>query len=673
MNRRTISRILLFLAAIAVVMALLPHKRGHLYSYEINRPWGHSLLTAAFDVPVFRDSVSSREIRDSLEASFIPVFKRVPEGGRELLYRMLSMEGVSPNQRNRLRNAVERAYSNGIVNPDDYDEIRKRQLKEVRYVVNNSVVKESAGRLKSPREVYARLDSMFSEPEVRNAMGEMKFSTLLVPNIILDTATTRRLYDEHMQPAEAAIGVIQKGERIIDRGDRVTPQLYEILNTYEQMIRSRDFTANRGDFYFILGQILFAVFLFGAVYIFLYLFRHEYFHDVKKLTAIMIAMVGMYVIATIISRSIGYGVYVVPFAIIPIMFLVFFDSRTALFCHIIEVVLCSTLAPATFEFVFLQILTGMTSIFSLRELTRRSQLLRTAGLVFFVYASGYVAVELMLSGTLSSNAGRLIGYFAINALLISFAYILIFVFEKMFGLTSMVSLVELSDINNHLLRELSEECPGTFQHSMSVSNLASDAARKINANVLIVRAGALYHDIGKIANPAFFTENQHGVNPHDALDPVRSSKIIIGHITEGLKLAEREKLPKVLRDMIAQHHGKGVAKYFYSTYCSAHPDETVDPAPFTYPGPNPQSREASLLMMADSVEAASRSLSEHTPEAISNLVNRIIDGQVSAGLHSESPLSFRDIKIIKEAFINRLRTIYHVRVSYPKETTPPTQ
>lgn len=348
------------------------------------------------------------------------------------------------------------------------------------------------------------------------------------------------------------------------------------------------------------------------------------------------------------------------------MFVVFFDSRTAQFCMLIEIILCASLATSPFEFIYLQTLAGMASIFTLRELTRRSQLLRTALIVFVVYYIGYIAIELMQSGTLSSAAWRLLGYFAINAVLISFAYISIFVFEKLFGLTSMVTLVELSDINNHILRELSEQCPGTFQHSMSVSNLASDAARKINANALIVRAGALYHDIGKISNPAFFTENQHGVNPHDALDPMKSAGIIIGHITEGLKMAEKEKFPQVLRDMIAQHHGKGVAKYFYTTYCRAHPDEKVDPAPFTYPGPNPQSREASLLMMADSVEAASRSLKDYSMESISELVNRIIDGQIDAGLHSESPLSFNDIKMIKEAFIQRLRTIYHVRIAYPK-------
>ena len=241
----------------------------------------------------------------------------------------------------------------------------------------------------------------------------------------------------------------------------------------------------------------------------------------------------------------------------------------------------------------------------------------------------------------------------------------------MFGFTSVVSLVELSDINNPTLRELSEECPGTFQHSMAVSNLAAEAARAIDADVQLVRAGALYHDIGKINNPAFFTENQHGVNPHDALDPVQSARVVIGHVTDGVKRADKAKLPGVIKAFITEHHGKGKARYFYNTYCQAHPDEDVDPAPFTYPGPNPQSRETSVLMMADSVEAASRSLKEYTPEAITALVNKIIDTQIAEGLHNDSPLSFRDVQTIKQSFINRLRTIYHSRVAYPEDPRKP--
>ena len=316
---------------------------------------------------------------------------------------------------------------------------------------------------------------------------------------------------------------------------------------------------------------------------------------------------------------------------------------------------------------------GTAVIFSLKELSRRSELLRSAAIAFLAYVVSYVGFELMTTGSLSSLSWRLIGYFGINTVLISFAYILIFIVEKLFGMVSVVTLVELSDINNKILRELSQECPGTFQHSMAVSNLATEAAHRIGANVQLVRAGALYHDIGKIDNPAFFTENQHGVNPHDTLNPMQSAGIIIRHVADGLKKAEKAKLPSVIRDFISQHHGRGKAKYFFTMYCRQNPDGEADAEAFTYPGPNPQTREASLLMMADTVEAASRSMPDHSQDAIRALVNRLIDTQVAEGLHNDSPLSFRDIRDIKECFISRLRSMYHARVSYPAEIKKPAQ
>ena len=259
-------------------------------------------------------------------------------------------------------------------------------------------------------------------------------------------------------------------------------------------------------------------------------------------------------------------------------------------------------------------------------------------------------------------------YFAINAIFLSFAYVLIFVLERLFGFTSKVTLVELSDVNNPLLRELSEKCPGTFQHSMQLSNLVSEAAHEIGANTQLARAGALYHDIGKMENPAFFTENQHDVNPHELITPEQSAKIVIRHVADGLRIADKHKLPSVIKAFISEHHGKNVAKYFYTTACNRNNGEPVDPTPYTYPGPNPQSKETSILMMADATEAASRSLKEHTPEAITDLVNRIIDGQIQQGLMKDSPLSFRDVESIKRVFISRLKTIYHTRVEYPELT-----
>ena len=331
--------------------------------------------------------------------------------------------------------------------------------------------------------------------------------------------------------------------------------------------------------------------------------------------------------------------------------------------------ICAGVTGFALEYIYLQFCAGCAAVYSLRDLSRRSQLLRTSLFVLLAYYTAYISVELLMTGSLEGLSKTMFIYLAVNAALTSIAYVFMFLVEKVFGFISKVTLVELADINSPLLLRLSNECPGTFQHSIAVSNLASDAAMRIGANLQLVRAGALYHDIGKLNNPAFFTENQHGVNPHDALPPERSASIVIAHVTDGLKIAEKEGLPMVIRNFIREHHGAGMAKYFYLTACKNNPDATIDKAPFSYPGPNPQSRETSVLMMADAVEAASRSLKEHTAEAITDLVNKIIDGQIADGLHNESTLSFRDVSIIKEAFIKRLMTIYHSRIAYPSAPT----
>ena len=458
-----------------------------------------------------------------------------------------------------------------------------------------------------------------------------------------------------------------QNERIIDRGEIVTPELYRILNTYHAMLKQQAPESDRVLWFKLVGQILYVSILVLMLYLYLQHFCSEIIYRKGSLLFILL-MTGLLAVGAIFATSVlENGIYIVPFIIIPILILVFFDARTALFCHLIEILICASFAPFPFEFIVVQFSAGTIAIYSLKELSKRAQLLRTALFALIASVISYVAIETLLTGEVTGSTAKVLGYFAINAVLTSFAYILIFVVEKLFGFVSVVTLVELSDINNPLLRELSEQCPGTFQHSMAVSNLAADAVGKIGGNVQLVRTGALYHDIGKIENPIYFTENQNGVNPHDSLDSIESAKIVIGHVTNGLKRASKANLPKVIQDFISQHHGSGKAKYFYITYCKNHPNEEVDEALFTYPGSNPTTKETSVLMMADAVEAASRSLPEHSLQSITNLVNRIIDSQIEDGLHNDAPISFRDIKVVKEAFINRVSTMYHSRVAYPEQ------
>ncbi len=658
---------LIFLVATIIVVYFMPGDGKHKYYYELNRPWGYELLTAPFDIPVYRDSATINQMIDSIDRELVPIFKVDNSARTKVLEAVKSNKTLTEATRRRLSSAITQLYEGGIIDANTSAIIARGELPEVRFNVNNVSETRSTKDFLSQRDAYVYIDSLFHDSSERAAIQQLNLANLLNPNIVEDTEATQQYRESLIQPIVAAIGVIQQGERIIDRGDRVSPQLFEILQSYEQAIEKSGRSNRNWQIYTNVGQTIFVIGIFALLYFFFRLYSPEQLNSEKMIFAIVLMMVVFFVFSAVMSIAFTSGLYIVPLAILPIVIQALADARTAYFAYILEVLLCAVLATFQLEFVFIEITAGTVVIFSLKELSKRSQLLRSALLAFVTYVIGYIAIEMMTAGDISSMSWKIVGYFAINAVLISFAYILIFILEKIFGFTSVVTLVELSDINNPLLRDLSRECPGTFQHSMEVSNLASEAAHKIGANVQLVRAAALYHDIGKIENPAFFTENQYGINPHDALSPAQSARIIISHVTAGVKRAEKAKLPAVIKDFILQHHGKGTAKYFYIKEQQAHPDEEIDPTPFSYPGPNPQTREASLLMMADSVEAASRSLTDHSEAAIKALVDKLINLQVTSGYHDESPLSFRDIGLIKDTFIKRLRSMYHGRISYPPE------
>lgn len=674
-NRFVLLRTLLILGCVTLTVWLMPHKGSNAYLYELGKPWNYPLLTAPADMPVYLDSVSAQHVRDSIDASFLPVYRRDILAEKEAIAAFtgaLTSDGsihLSRHQRDNLVNALRSAMADGIVDPSTYQAVMSGRLPQVRFIVDNISARKSTESFMSPRAAYASIDSMFKDDVYRHAIAVTGLSQYLVPNIVIDSAETKRLYIDQIQKAMAPRGVIQQGERIIDRGDIVTPQLYSLLKTYEQVKMHTTGSQITIHHYPIAGEVIYAMIVFGGLFLFLYFFRRRIYRDDRAIIFLTTCIMVMQLLAYGMSQMFTQGMYMVPFTIVPILVVVFYDGRTAFFTYICQILLAAQICAYPFEFIFVQWAAGVVSICTLKEMRRRSQLIRAAFFIFMTYIVVYCTMEIVQSGTLDNISPRIFGVLTVNAILISFAYVALFVVEKIFGFTSPVTLVELSDVNNPLLRKLSEECPGTFQHSMQVSNLASEAAHAIGANEQLVRTGALYHDIGKIDNPAFFTENQHGVNPHDALSPLQSARIVIDHIANGIRMAEKQGIPAVIRDFIAQHHGRGKATYFYNTYCNAHPDEQVDEAPFSYPGPNPQTREASILMMADSVEAASRSLSDNTAEAITSLVNRIIDGQIAAGLHNESNISFRDVTLIKKTFIDRLRTMYHARVSYPTLNT----
>lgn len=665
----------LLLAATAVILLLLPHADKQSYSYELNQPWKYPLLTADFDTPILRDSTTARELRDSIDAHFVPFVQRDADIAPSSVSRFVNtIKGkASPQEEALLSSLLRQAYAHGVLNVKTYEQVRRQKLPVLRTVSRedgaSSVHNIDASDMLSPAKAFEQIDSLYRKSAGKAIEGELAkaLNICLVPNLVNDSAADAKFRDHEYLTVNGAQGVIKKGQRIVDRGEIVTPQVYTNLNTYIEML-DKNKGADRSHTYFYLGQGLYILICFAGLYVFLFQYRSRFFNSLRKMTFLMCFITFFAVFAILMFEYVSNGIYFVPFAAVPVVIIVFFDSRAAIFSLLITVLISALVAVYQLQFIFMEFAVGLVAAFSIHRLTQRSQLLRTALYSFVAYTLTYVTMLLVSDGDLTRFMWRMVGIFAINSVILSFAYVLILVVEKLFGFTSTVTLVELSDINSPLLRRLAEEAPGTFQHSMQVSTLASEAARAIGADTQLVRTGALYHDIGKLESPIFFTENQHGINPHTGLNPETSAQKIISHVSAGMQIAQKEKLPEVIRAFISEHHGKSLARYFYNTAVneSTNGGEDVDKSKFTYPGPNPQSKETAILMMADSVEAASRSLQDYSPASIDSLVERIIGSQEADGLFKESPISFRDVETVKETFKKRLATIYHSRVAYPE-------
>lgn len=669
----------LLVGAVAIIILVLP-RTGHQssYSYDLNQPWKYHLLTAEFDIPVYRDAATTARLKDSINRNFVPFVKRDDAVATANVKRFhaLAQEHAAPEDVTLVTRMLAEAYGRGILEQSVYDSVTSRHQTSLRTIHDNITNDASTaktielGDMRSPVEAFRHIDSLYSQARGGKKMsGDIgkALNITLIPNVTLDTPIDYRFRSNEYAAVNAAQGVIKKGQRIVDLGEIVTPQIYTNLNTYERMIKEQHM--DQKQTFYSLGQVLLITLVFVIFYLYLFNFRKDYFSSPRVLSFLMIVILVVILLAIFMFESVSYGIYLVPFAAVPILVIVFLDSRTAAVALTATVLISAMMATFQYQFILMEIMAGIVTTFSLRQLSKRSQLLMTAIYVFVVYCVCYTISLLLETGNLENFSTRIIGMLGVNCVLLSFAYFLVVLVEKIFGFTSTVTLVELSDINNKLLRRLAEEAPGTFQHSMQVSTLAAEAARSIGANVQMVRTGALYHDIGKLSSPIFFTENQHGVNPHDGLTPQASAHKIISHVTLGLQLAAKEKLPGVIRSFIAEHHGKGLTKYFYTIAHNENPN--VDIKDFQYPGPNPQTKETTLLMMADAVEAASRSLTDFSEVSISNLVDRIIDGQIADGLYADSTLSFHDITRVKQTFKSRLATIYHSRIAYPEDRNKP--
>lgn len=663
-----VTKILVVLVTAILMVYFYPHHRSDRFNYEEGKPWAYAKLIAPFDIPKRPDSVTVERLRDSLDRHFVPIYSMNENLVDTINSRLPKSPGT--NHRDKLAAALRKVYSKGVVDMRTKAKIDSGILPKVRILEGNVLSEISTAALSSPRDAYMYVDSIMRDPDLHRYFAAANLQNLLLPNFTVDEIENSRNYQYDFITLTAGRGVIVQGEAIVDKAQRVTPEIYTYLKTYEEMLADRDTSDRASRILQILGQFLYVALLLSGVTLYLFFFAPEIYNNFRAFFFIYVLLATFFIVAMGLNYWETGGIYIAPMMIVPILLLVFFDGTTAMIVSFVLSLVCAGVTPSALEYVYLQFCATCAAVYSLRELSRRAQLLRTSFFVAAAYLCAYVAVETMMNGSVDSLSWRMVAMLAVNSALTSMAYIIMSAVERAFGFISVVTLVELADINNPLLSRLSNECPGTFQHSIAVSNLASDAASRIDANVQLVRAGALYHDIGKLTNPAFFTENQHGVNPHDALPPERSAAIVTAHVPDGIKLAQKAGLPLVIQDFIKEHHGAGMAKYFYITWCRNHPGEEPDKALFSYPGPNPRSRETSVLMMADAVEAASRSLQEHTREAITDLVNKIIDGQIADGLHNQSTLTFSDVAKIKEAFIKRLMTIYHSRIAYPKSPAP---
>jgi HDIG domain protein len=655
-----------------LIVWFLPRNEGRKFDYEVGEPWHYGTIIAKYDFPVYKTEEALAQERDSLLRQFQPYYdynstievEEIAKLRQDLRNNNISLPaGFEEHIIDRLH----RFYQSGIMETPTYNRIHADTTNQVRIVFGKDAESVNIKSIFSTMSAYEQLlnDEQFAQE--RSLLQRLNLNNYIVANLIYDKARTESAKNDLLSGISPASGIVMSGQRIIGQGEIVNEYSFRVLNSMQKEIQRRSASKTQLT-YNLIGNTVYVFILVLLFTMYLGLFRRDYFEKMRNIAMLYVLITIFPVLVSLMIEHtyFNFSVYILPFAFVPIFIRVFMDSRTAFLTHITMVLICASALRYQFDFIIIQTVAGLVAIYSLREMSSRAQVFRTALWVFLATCITYLTLKLMESSEEFNFESSMYYHFLINGVLLLLAYPMMFLVEKTFDFISVITLIELSDTNKGLLRKLSEEAPGTFQHSITVGNLASEIANKIGAKSTLVRTGALYHDIGKILSPAFFTENQQGgVNPHDSLTYKESAQIIIAHVNNGVKLAEENNLPVVIREFILTHHGRGLAKYFYINYQNEHPDEIVDKEPFTYPGPNPSTREQAILMMADTCEAASHSLSDYTEESISNLVNKLIDQQVADGFFAECRITFYDIAIAKQVLIERLKAIYHTRIQYP--------
>ena len=673
----SLTLIVAFVAVVAVLVYFLPRETKFGYEYEQGRPWRYNSLIATFDFPIYKTQPEVEAERDSALRQFQPFYLKDEQMAKSNIeafkadFTSGKYANVPPACLPHVIRLLATVYHAGIVNSEELSQMAQDRTPGLRIVEGTEAISHPLGELYSIRSAYEYIMHADTVRYPRELLARCNINEYLEPNLKLDSLKTISAREDAISSVSPASGMVQSGQRIIDRGEIISPDQYQILQSFERENMRRN-EPSEGVWLIILGQIIFVTGVLACFTVYLQLFRRDYLRSPHSILLLSTLIAFFPLITYLMVDHKMFNVYMVPYAMVPIFVRIFMDSRTAFMAMVTSMLLSSFALRSNYEFILVQFVAGMTAVYTLKDLTERSQLMRVALAVFLTSAAIMLGYDLSQGIDLAHLNRSMYVYIAAGGVLLLFAYPMLYLIEKLFGFTSSVTLIELSNTNNPLLRRMSKVAQGTFAHSLQVANLAAEVADKIGAKPQLVRTGALYHDIGKMLNPAFFTENQTGVNPHDELTEERSAQIIISHVTDGLRLADKYHLPKVIRDFISTHHGRSMVKYFYIQWKNKHPGEEPDPKYFTYPGPNPFTREQAVLMMCDAVEATSRSLKEFTEESIKELVDRIVDGQVEAGYFKECPITFRDISEAKRVLVESLKTIYHTRISYPELTaTPP--
>lgn len=671
--------------ALGVIYILFPKQGTFKYEFQKGKPWSHATLIAPYDFPVLKPKEVYEAEKDSMLKDYIPYFsvdaevenRQIQELKKDVLkafqeYEYRTDSTIQQATIEELSAIYDQIYRKGILD-NSIENYAVMDGKHTLYKIENNMAKlvgdSSVLSLKTAYELANQMVKELAQHDTV-ALGIQKFldvSEYLSSNMTYDEEINKDQMDELSKTISNTKGVVPEGVRVISEGDVVNGENYLELESLKQA-----YEQNRSYGGWIsatmIGQMILIVTLLAMLVLYLQTYNRKIFWRKRNFSLILTTIIVTLILARLIYDSTSVSIYLLPVCILPIIIRTFLGARMAIYIHLITMLMIGFMAPNSFEFVFVQLVAGTVVVVSLSTLHRRGHLVITALLLIAVYSAMYIGFGLIKEGSLKEIEWVELKWFAVNGLLLLIAYPLIYVFERIFGFVSDVTLMELSDTNHPLLRELAEVAPGTFQHVMQVANLSEEVVRRIGGNAMLVRTGALYHDVGKIKSSQYFIENQGGgLNPHDELTKLQSAEKVISHVNDGVILARKHNIPESIIDFIKMHHGKSMAKYFYLKYKEENPGKEVSENLFMYPGPNPSTRETAIVMLADGVEAATRSLPEKNEETIKAVIDQIIDAKVANHELDDAPITFKDIKDIKAIFLEKLKNIYHLRIQYPTE------